>query len=188
MRINLASTFTLIVSGALFIGCGDDGGVTTTGATASGSTGENTGTTGTTTTGTPTTSTSTTNDTTGSPTTTTTGPDSTSTTEPETSTTTTTGPDTSSGGVDTTGEPDTTGGSTGGGDDVCAPAPGDDACIMCTKSECCDELKSCMMEEACACFVECAQTNPNPIVCLGQCPGVNLMHPFLACAQDCGCG
>ena len=186
MRINLASTFTLIVSGALFIGCGDDGGVTTTGATASGSTGENTST-GTTTTGTPTTSTSTTNDTTGSPTTTTTGPDSTSTTEPETSTTTTTGPDTSSGGVDTTGEPGSTGGTTGG-DDVCAPDPMDDACVMCTKSDCCDELKSCMMEEACACFVECAQTNPNPIVCLGQCPGVDLMHPFIACAQGCGCG
>jgi hypothetical protein len=188
MRINLVSTFSLIVSGALFIGCGDDGGVTTTSATQAGSTGEGTGTTTGTTTGTPMTSTSTTDDTTGTPTTTDPGTSTTtSTTEPGTSTTSTTEPGT--GTTDepgTTGEPGSTGGTTGG-EDVCAPAPGDDACVMCTKMDCCDELKDCLADEPCACFTECAQVN-NPITCFGMCPGVDIMHPFLQCAQGCGCG
>jgi hypothetical protein len=88
---------------------------------------------------------------------------------------------------DTTGEPGSTGGTTGG-EDLCAPDPMDDACTMCTKMDCCEELKECYMDAPCMCFMECAQTDRNPIACIGMCPGFDINSPIVACSQGCGCG
>lgn len=195
MRLNLTSSFFGILCAALLAGCSttDAGGSAGTEGSTSGegtSTGgtapttSSTGSAGTTTTegsGTATGSTSSASDpTTGEPGTTTTEPG-----------TTTTDPGTT-GDVGTTGEPgstggvDTTGGSTTGEPGLCPPMPGDDACAMCNKESCCDQIVACLANMKCTCFFACVNGGMAPQQCAQTCmigqPGQN---PAIAGLFEC---
>ena len=95
-----------------------------------------------------------------------------STTDPDTPTTTSEGNDT--GNV----EPDT---DTANGGDVCAPAPSDGDCNMCTKAQCCAQLTDCDGDETCNCIITCADEGGNPNDCQSSCGGSPLFDALTNC-------
>jgi len=171
---SLTRNLFLIMTVAVPLACGDNGGGTTGGSTGGTTGGGTTGgvdTTGTPTTGDPNTTTgmSASGDTTtGDP----------ATTEPPTSDpSTTTGPDLTT----TTDVTATTTGDTGTGNEtgdpvaqcmMMLPDP-NDTCGQCACANCTDELSACQMDEGCTAIRQCAQDNMcGGIDCLGPCGGV----------------
>lgn len=96
------------------------------------------------------------------------------TTEPAT-TTTTTDPGTSTGPGTTTGNPD-----------LCLPEPNDDACTVCTKGMCCDELIACQSDEDCSCMYDCIVQGGDIATCAGTCMVNPQNSPALLAIAQCG--
>ena len=97
------------------------------------------------------------------------------TTEPATTTTTTTDPGTSTGPGTTTGNPD-----------LCLPEPNDDACTVCTKGMCCDELIACQSDEDCSCMYDCIVQGGDIATCAGTCMVNPQNSPALLAIAQCG--
>lgn len=100
------------------------------------------------------------------------------TTEPATTepaTTTTTDPGTSTGPGTTTGNPD-----------LCLPEPNDDACTVCTKGMCCDELTACQSDEDCSCMYDCIVQGGDIATCAGTCMVNPQNSPALLAIAQCG--
>jgi hypothetical protein len=70
------------------------------------------------------------------------------------------------GDEDTGAGDDATTGMAGG---ICDPVPGDDPCNACTKLSCCPQLMACLADEACSCFMECADAGGDPFGCSSDC-------------------
>jgi hypothetical protein len=79
-------------------------------------------------------------------------------------------------------------GSGGGNDPACDPDPGDDACVACSKEQCCAEVAACADDDVCVCWVSCIGDG-NPIdVCIGECGAPSeVLLDLLDCA-DAACG
>jgi hypothetical protein len=158
-RFGLSMVAVLVATGSIAVGCGDDD------------------TSATTTTGTTTTTSASTSSAGGG-------------TSNSTTTTTTSGGGEGGAGQGGAGQGGAGQGGSGqgGGGDVCAPAPGDDACVTCTKTNCCDEVTACSANAACQACLECLQMG-NPLACLGGNPALcSFDDPeqgaLLSCGQD----
>ncbi len=93
----------------------------------------------------------------------------------------------------TTDEPGTTSGESSGdtgSPEICNPDPADDACAMCVKDMCCDELDGCNNDPSggCQCFQECIQEmgGAAAFTCQNMCM-VNFMDPMSPTGQLAGC-
>ena len=156
-RLGLSMMAVLMVTGGVAVGCGDDETASTTAATS-----------------TTTTTAATTSSAGGA--------------GGGTTTTTTTsggGQGGQGGGVGGAGGVGGGQGGAGGGMGDCAPEPGDDACVMCTKTNCCDQLMNCQADAACVACTDCLQ-NMDPIACItaGTCDFNDpVQGPLLMCGQ-----
>jgi hypothetical protein len=75
--------------------------------------------------------------------------------------------------------------------DACASEDGDDACTTCRKAACCEELRECMGNTRCECFMRCVSgwgLGGDPTVeCMSQCRSATKHHAITACqANHCG--
>src|SRR5262245_49638132 len=102
------------------------------------------------------------------------------TTTSTTSTTSTTTTSTTTSTTTTTGN----GGGGGGSSGICDPQAGDDPCTMCVKTNCCDELETCVADAACQACLDCVTTmDPTGCVISGTC---NLNDPIQGGVLTCG--
>jgi hypothetical protein len=104
-----------------------------------------------------------------------------------TSTTSTTSTTVGTGGAGTGGSG--SGGGPPGGN--CAPAADDDACTMCLKGKCCDDLNACAADPDCLALLDCVGQCADQAcinMCAAQHPnGLNTITPLLQCTQTtCG--
>ena len=77
-----------------------------------------------------------------------------------------------------------------GGTVSCEPEDSDDACNLCTKENCCDQLGACFADPVCGCMTDCA-TGLNDIpMCTKMCGTSNAFSGLTSCvtvncASDC---
>ena len=73
----------------------------------------------------------------------------------------------------------------GGFGDVCMDATGDDACVTCTRANCCAELQACEPDATCSCLLECFLEGCDPVACLQTCGQNDQVNALTQCATNC---
>ena len=76
---------------------------------------------------------------------------------------------------------------------MCAPEPGDGACMTCVKSQCCAQKQACEANEDCACLLTCLGDDGSPLCeqCTGSPAKVPEIGALLMCmgpSCDAQCG
>jgi hypothetical protein len=71
-----------------------------------------------------------------------------------------------------------------GGENECSELIDDNGCQACIKASCCPEVMECLMDEFCACWLECISHNNDFDPCVQECMGTMKPGQITSCANS----